>query len=92
MANWYAMQKRRRLMMDTPLQEDMTSEGQSHGGPKNLQNVLSGTDPAQQTMSGMRLGPKAHGGKHPTAAEKAAYMKENKNDTNKDRGQKLSVV
>jgi len=35
MANWHVMQKRKRLMMDTPLQEDMTSEGQSHGGPKN---------------------------------------------------------
>ena len=47
MANWHVMQKRKREIMDTPLQEDIVGDGQSHGGPKNMDTVLAGTDPSQ---------------------------------------------
>lgn len=47
MANWHVMQKRKREIMDTPLQKDIVGDGQSHGGPKNMDTVLAGTDPSQ---------------------------------------------
>lgn len=34
MANWHAMQKRKREIMDTPLQEDMVSSGGAHNQNK----------------------------------------------------------
>ena len=34
MANWHAMQKRKRELMDTPLQEDMVSSGGAHNQNK----------------------------------------------------------
>lgn len=50
MANWFTNQKAKRLMMDMPIEHDMHRDG-----PKNMQNVLAGTDPAQAPAGGMPM-------------------------------------
>ena len=64
MANWHAMQKRKRLMMDTPLQEDMVGSGGSHmhdeftrknninHGPKNMNKGYGSEVPGGPPMYG----------------------------------------